>query len=71
MTEDKLQSIITAYNKGNMKIDDIGWLIDQLEAARAENRELKAKSWYPVYEENLRLTNEIKALKIVMGVTNQ
>jgi hypothetical protein len=70
MDENRLQDIKVSFDKGHMKIDDIGWLIQQLDSSREEIRSLKTKTWYKVYEENLRLTNEIEALKIEMGVTS-
>jgi microsomal dipeptidase-like Zn-dependent dipeptidase len=71
MDEKRLQDIKVSFAKGHMKIEDIQWLVQQLETSREQIRSLKTKNWYKVYEENLRLTNEIEALKIEMGVTNQ
>jgi regulator of replication initiation timing len=63
MDENKLQNIKVSFNKGHMKIEDIHWLIQQLESSREEIRGLKSKTWYKVHEENLRLAEENVALK--------
>jgi regulator of replication initiation timing len=63
MDDNKLQNINVSFNKGHMKIDDIQWLIHQVDSSREEIRGFKTKTWYKVHEENLRLAEENAALK--------
>jgi hypothetical protein len=62
MDENRLQNIKVSFDKGHMKIDDIQWLIQQVESSREEIRGLKTKTWYKVHEENLRLAEGNAAL---------
>jgi regulator of replication initiation timing len=71
MDKNKLQNIKASFNKGHMKIEDIQWLIQQVDSSREEIRGLKTKTWYKVHEENLRLAEENTALKIELEGMNQ
>lgn len=66
-----LDKIKADFQKGRMNINDIGWVIQQLETEKTKNKELvseirnlKAKKWYTVYKENLTLAQELEAVKV-------
>lgn len=62
-----LDKIKADYQKGRMNINDIGWVIQKLETEQMKNKELtaeirnlKAKTRFKVYQENLSLIEELK-----------
>ncbi len=46
-----------------MSIQDMEWLIQTVETQKNEINSLKTKSWFPVFEENLKFAEENEKLK--------